>query len=58
MKIKEELRELRKALRGYELMIIDSKEERDILTKEIGKMIEQKWFIQNKISLLTKKGGK
>ena len=58
MKIKEELRELRKALRGYELMIIDSKEERDILTKEIGKMIGQKWFIQNKISLLTKGGEK
>ena len=54
MKIKEELRELRKALRGYELMIVDSQEEVEILNQEIYKMIDQKWLIQNKISVLTK----
>ena len=51
---KEELRELRKALRGYELLIVDSQQEVEILNQEIYKMIDQKWKIQNKISLLTK----
>ena len=54
MKIKEELSELRIALRGYELLIVESQEEVEILNQEIYKMIDQKWKIQNKISLLTK----
>ena len=51
---KEELSELRISLRGYELLIVDSQEEVEILNKEIYKMIDQKWKIQNKISILTK----